>query len=112
MAPTTCTLYNCIICSELFQEGASSLSCGHVYHSACIRDWLKVKRQCPICKKGVTLQGLRKLYFSQEAGACQCSTAIIQAQRTEIESLRQILDKLLRNQTEIAILTPGNCITM
>ena len=44
----------CVICLTAFvkNEKAKKLSCKgeHVFHHDCIRDWLKVKRTCPLCK--------------------------------------------------------------
>ncbi|CAA7024534.1 unnamed protein product [Microthlaspi erraticum] len=42
----------CCICQEEYKEGedVGTLECGHDFHSPCIKDWLKVKNLCPICK--------------------------------------------------------------
>ncbi|KAI1702893.1 ring finger domain-containing protein [Ditylenchus destructor] len=138
MAPTSCSLNNCIICHELLlEEQACCLSCGHVFHSPCIRIWMKGKRKCPICQKGVTVQGIRKLYFTREEGECQCSTAIVRGQKLEIERLkrllsgskiqnemlgkqidacdtekRRLMDQLQRKETEIAKMTNKMCVIM
>lgn len=29
------------------------LKCGHSYHEKCIREWLEIKGDCPICKKHI-----------------------------------------------------------
>lgn len=44
----------CSICQEEYLEGdeLGQLDCGHVYHTACIKQWLLLKNQCPICKAG------------------------------------------------------------
>ncbi|KAL6339062.1 hypothetical protein AAG906_024213 [Vitis piasezkii] len=31
-------------------DGVGNLDCGHVYHVACIKEWLAQKNSCPICK--------------------------------------------------------------
>ena len=31
------------------------LPCLHFYHSACITNWIKVKKNCPICKTKLRL---------------------------------------------------------
>eukprot|EP00249_Psilotum_nudum_P022058 c28358_g1_i1 orf=341-3013(+) len=42
----------CSICQEEYveEEDLSRLACSHRYHTACIRQWLLQKNQCPICK--------------------------------------------------------------
>ncbi|KAI1693695.1 ring finger domain-containing protein [Ditylenchus destructor] len=62
------SLNNCIICDDLLLDDACCLSCGHVFHSACIRDWYKIKQHCPICEKRVSVHGIKKLYFTREEG--------------------------------------------
>ncbi|KAF8110956.1 hypothetical protein N665_0077s0019 [Sinapis alba] len=42
----------CCICQEEYDEGEElgMLECGHGFHSQCIKEWLKQKNLCPICK--------------------------------------------------------------
>nr|GFA64024.1 hypothetical protein [Tanacetum cinerariifolium] len=42
----------CVICQMDFedQEKIKMLDCRHEYHVDCIRKWLNVKNNCPICK--------------------------------------------------------------
>ncbi|KAL0697123.1 hypothetical protein Bca4012_064303 [Brassica carinata] len=42
----------CCICQEEYNEGEElgMLECGHGFHSQCIKEWLKRKNLCPICK--------------------------------------------------------------
>ncbi|CAH2046719.1 unnamed protein product [Thlaspi arvense] len=42
----------CCICQEEYTEGEDmgTLECGHEFHSQCIKEWLKQKNICPICK--------------------------------------------------------------
>ncbi|KAL1207746.1 putative E3 ubiquitin-protein ligase RHG1A [Cardamine amara subsp. amara] len=42
----------CCICQEEYKEGEEmgKLECGHDFHSQCIKEWLKMKNLCPICK--------------------------------------------------------------
>ena len=42
------------ICFFSFQ--ATSLSCSHSFCALCIAEWMKVKRECPICRTPVTSQ--------------------------------------------------------
>ncbi|KAI3912583.1 hypothetical protein MKW92_039075 [Papaver armeniacum] len=42
----------CCICQEEYVEGddLGSLECGHEFHSGCVKQWLKQKNLCPVCK--------------------------------------------------------------
>lgn len=41
--------------------------CGHIFCWECIKDWLQSKNQmtCPVCKNGVSLDKLIKLYLGE-----------------------------------------------
>ena len=43
----------CMICLEQFteQENITKMSCNHLYHTSCIRIWVKQKLCCPICSQ-------------------------------------------------------------
>ncbi|PKA56469.1 putative E3 ubiquitin-protein ligase RHA2B [Apostasia shenzhenica] len=45
----------CPICQDT--EGANeeigALNCGHLYHLKCIKKWLKIKNNCPLCRASV-----------------------------------------------------------
>ncbi|CAK9135344.1 unnamed protein product [Ilex paraguariensis] len=43
----------CCICQEEYNDGddLGMLECGHDFHSSCIKQWLRHKNLCPICKK-------------------------------------------------------------
>ncbi|MCL7048589.1 hypothetical protein MKW94_015276 [Papaver nudicaule] len=42
----------CCICQEEYAEGddLGTLECGHDFHSGCVKQWLKQKNLCPVCK--------------------------------------------------------------
>lgn len=44
----------CISDMELDEE-LISLSCGHIYHSPCISEWVKFKSKCPICRGNIKI---------------------------------------------------------
>ncbi|KAF6155936.1 hypothetical protein GIB67_039267 [Kingdonia uniflora] len=59
MSSSTCTAdkdhessETCIICQVEYenQEMIGTLDCGHEYHADCVKQWLRVKNVCPICK--------------------------------------------------------------
>jgi E3 ubiquitin-protein ligase RNF115/126 len=43
---------DCVICLEPLKVGdvAIMLACAHLFHKACILDWLRINNLCPICK--------------------------------------------------------------
>ncbi len=47
----------CTICLDNFEnkDRIINLSCLHMFHSACIRKWLKKNNTCPICKNQVEM---------------------------------------------------------
>ncbi|KAL9880716.1 E3 ubiquitin-protein ligase trul-1-like [Glossina fuscipes fuscipes] len=53
----------CSICMECFNKDdcVDSTSCGHIYHSICIQNWLIRSKQCPKC--GVKCRGTCKLFL-------------------------------------------------
>ena len=51
---------NCVVCLSEFQIGdiISALPCCHVFHTECIKNWLKNELSCPVCKFEVTLSSI------------------------------------------------------
>ena len=49
---------NCAICLDDYKIGdkITYLPCFHLYHSKCIKKWLKCSKKCPLCKKVVKLK--------------------------------------------------------
>ena len=42
----------CSICIEgCNNETSSKLSCGHHFHTSCIKEWLKRSKKCPLCRE-------------------------------------------------------------
>eukprot|EP00760_Papus_ankaliazontas_P014635 PhM_4_TR16122/c6_g1_i1/m.101372/K11982/RNF115_126; E3 ubiquitin-protein ligase RNF115/126 len=43
---------SCVVCLEDFSVGSEvvQLPCGHVFCEGCIEQWLRQKRQCPMCR--------------------------------------------------------------
>ena len=45
---------NCIICfDEEKIDDIVLLECEHKFHLQCINNWIKVKNECPLCKKNI-----------------------------------------------------------
>ncbi|XP_057718753.1 probable E3 ubiquitin-protein ligase RHG1A [Arachis stenosperma] len=42
----------CCVCQEEYKDGEDigTLDCGHDFHTECVKQWLKHKNLCPICK--------------------------------------------------------------
>ena len=51
---------NCVVCLSEFQIGdiISALPCCHVFHTECVKNWLKNELSCPVCKFEVTLSSI------------------------------------------------------
>eukprot|EP00242_Pyramimonas_sp_CCMP2087_P012652 CAMPEP_0198198048 /NCGR_PEP_ID=MMETSP1445-20131203/1565_1 /TAXON_ID=36898 /ORGANISM="Pyramimonas sp., Strain CCMP2087" /LENGTH=228 /DNA_ID=CAMNT_0043867491 /DNA_START=76 /DNA_END=762 /DNA_ORIENTATION=+ len=51
-----CEEEQCVICRVEFESGENLklLPCQHHYHEGCIRQWLIINKQCPMCSKEVT----------------------------------------------------------
>jgi DNA repair protein RAD5 len=49
----------CSICME--QNDISLTKCGHIYCLDCIKNWLTIKKNCPICKKDLLLSEVYKV---------------------------------------------------
>ena len=45
----------CSICMEDFTEGEELVlcPCKHCYHECCIKEWLRLKNCCPLCKMNI-----------------------------------------------------------
>ena len=53
---------NCVICLADFEPGESitTLPCVHMFHTECIKAWLKSNNHCPVCKIEVSLNSLMR----------------------------------------------------
>ena len=45
----------CSICLELLTDNMEccSIKCGHVFHTECIKEWSRIKQNCPLCRKSI-----------------------------------------------------------
>ena len=48
----------CSICLEKLEKNNSVviLECGHKFHDKCIKNWMKIKKTCPICRKKIKIK--------------------------------------------------------
>ena len=56
----------CSICLDEYQtdERIGVLSCGHSFHSSCIKEWLKRSKTCPLCRQKDVI--IKSIYSSKE----------------------------------------------
>lgn len=52
--------FTCCICQELFVR-AHTLSCAHSFCEVCIKEWMKTKKECPICRKAFSSSPVHSL---------------------------------------------------
>ena len=47
----------CLICLDEFKNGQKSIAlpCIHIFHSECIKKWMKTENFCPLCKSQITI---------------------------------------------------------
>ena len=41
----------CIICFENMSYNIKILSCKHIFHHDCIKEWTHYKSNCPVCRE-------------------------------------------------------------
>lgn len=52
--PYPATSQTCSVCLRYFiEEDVAELPCGHLYHFACIMQWLQRQGSCPCCRANV-----------------------------------------------------------
>ena len=42
--------FECPICLGTSQKRLQATPCMHVFHAKCLRDWMKRKPECPVCR--------------------------------------------------------------
>ena len=78
-------LATCHICFENMKtDGAHEIcaltSCGHLFGRECITKWIKMKKECPNCKKRTTKGQIKKIFPS--------SMPLVAEDSSEVENLR------------------------
>ncbi|XP_077292184.1 uncharacterized protein LOC143915420 [Arctopsyche grandis] len=84
---------NCVICSDLFSQTDEIVGtrCGHVFHHACLLQWIERSQSCPQCRKKTTEKSLDRIYFNfmntdgiiLDAGALQVKLDTVEFQMKE-----------------------------
>ena len=58
----------CNICLYEVDNG-KYLSCGHIFHIKCIKEWIMVNSNCPICKSPIINEnGINSKFYNQQLG--------------------------------------------
>ena len=47
---------NCTICLENLTDNIIKLKCSHLYHKECIKNWIKKKPNCPMCRYDIEIE--------------------------------------------------------
>eukprot|EP00930_Biecheleria_cincta_P071269 TRINITY_DN58784_c0_g1_i1.p1 TRINITY_DN58784_c0_g1~~TRINITY_DN58784_c0_g1_i1.p1 ORF type:complete len:337 (+),score=62.14 TRINITY_DN58784_c0_g1_i1:81-1091(+) len=87
-------LEECPVCFEAMGEACPvhKLSCGHVYHHACIQRWLRQNASCPMCKAATGApETQEEPGFRIDLGHQEMSR-IIQEIEEVFEALHQVVD--------------------
>ncbi len=76
---------NCPICLEEISDGSgTTLSrCSHIFHAACINQWIKIRRSCPCCKLE--------------------ETQLTEAEKKEMEQLIRELNQKIINRIQFGV---------
>ncbi|KAM7343133.1 TRAF interacting protein no poles [Cochliomyia hominivorax] len=78
---------NCVICAELFaaSDDVHVTSCGHMFHIACLSQWLQRSKTCPQCRNKCTDRNIIRVYFN---------LANLDVSRIDVGSLQEQLDNV------------------
>ena len=41
----------------LLDHGRLALECGHLFHRACVLDWMETAKLCPVCRTPIVVSG-------------------------------------------------------
>ena len=76
----------CSTCLELLIPGddLTSTPCGHVFHLACVLQWLETKQNCPQCRQPAKEWKLRKIFLAEPDGGQEDPKAL----RNELENVQ------------------------
>lgn len=85
----------CTVCLEKIQATALSISCGHLFHEACLQGWGSRDQHCPICRQAFSAAQYRIIYLTNEA----TRDSILDS--TIVTSYRDLQEDLLSAQDEL-----------
>jgi len=69
---------SCAVCLNDFEDGdvMRRLPCGHAFHCACVDNWLKRNKACPLCR-----QDVEELMKEQQVQACAQSESTLSSRQ-------------------------------
>jgi len=55
----------CLICLNIFlkDDMITTLSCSHIFHSLCLKEWMKYKSTCPLCRSDILVEREINIYY-------------------------------------------------
>lgn len=94
----------CTICREFLKPGAKLLPCGHIFDSQCLRAWMRIKRECPICRENLDLRILPDRQPREDDASDDPFMGVTQRFTRILERFR-MGTQLSRDETELQQLT-------
>lgn len=86
------TELQCSICSELFVQ-ATSLSCTHSFCAFCLEEWMKRKKNCPVCRTPVTSMARAIVLDSYIEKMVSCFS----------EEMKERREQIIKERKELAV---------
>ena len=95
----------CPTCLEIFTSKCdiSTIRCGHVFHSECLKKWLERNNSCPQCRKSCRYSPIIKLYFSENETDSETNNKSIENMKKNVLQLEKdykISQDLVQNLKE------------
>lgn len=85
----------CTVCLETIQATALSISCGHIFHEACLQNWASRDQHCPNCRQAFTAAQYRTIYLTNQLA----QDSILDS--TIVTDYRNLQEDLLSAQAEL-----------
>ncbi|KYN34496.1 TRAF-interacting protein [Trachymyrmex septentrionalis] len=93
----------CVICSELLvpSDDIFHTPCGHIFHYACLLQWLERSKTCPQCRVITTTRTIHRIYFNfSNNDSIVEDAASLQNKLDNLNFQLKLKDKNLSNLTE------------
>jgi len=86
--------FSCSICMESFGTNCAiaKISCGHVFHEACIKRWHSAENNCSLCRKKFKAEEISKLFMSENESALKDNNICIKYERKILDLKKEIHD--------------------
>ncbi|XP_065917083.1 E3 ubiquitin-protein ligase TRAIP-like [Dysidea avara] len=82
---------SCVICTDNLSNDLATTPCGHVFHFACLSQWLAHSNTCPQCRDKCAKKSVIKLYIDSSASDVEKDVADLDSEqlKAELTSARQ-----------------------